>query len=102
MVQARLRMYDTIYLVLSVLLNRGTLQLLSQLDLKGARVDTKVGPREAGDHAPARLRELFGLSREALGPGIKIRVFYLHWPDRSVPFEDTLETVNEFYKQGYL
>ncbi|KAF7796531.1 hypothetical protein EIP86_007711 [Pleurotus ostreatoroseus] len=76
-------------------------KLISQLDLKGARVDTKVGPREAGDHAPARLRELFGLSREALGPGIKIRVFYLHWPDRSVPFEDTLETVNEFYKQGY-
>ena len=76
--------------------------MLSQLDLKGARVDTKVLPRQAGDHSSVRLKALFNQSLEALGPNIKIRVFYLHAPDRSVPYEETLETVNELYKQGYL
>ncbi|KAF7796532.1 hypothetical protein EIP86_007712 [Pleurotus ostreatoroseus] len=75
-------------------------KLISQLDLKGVRVDTKIAPLAPGDFAPARVKELAELSREALGPNIKIRVFYLHAPDRSVPFEDTLEAVNDLYKEG--
>lgn len=31
---------------------------------------------------------------------MKVRVFYLHAPDRSVPFEETLREVNELYKEG--
>ena len=27
-------------------------------------------------------------------------MWYLHGPDRSVPYEDTLRTVNELYKEG--
>jgi aflatoxin B1 aldehyde reductase len=29
-----------------------------------------------------------------------VDIFYLHAPDRSVPFEDTMREVNEFYKEG--
>ena len=64
-------------------------------------MDTKILPREPGEHAPEKLNATFKLSLEALGP-VKIRVFYLHAPDRSVPYEDTLEAVNALYKQGYL
>jgi len=54
-----------------------------------------------GSHSPEKLRELFRESLDALGPQ-KIRIFYLHAPDRSVPFEDTLRVVDELYKQGHL
>ena len=75
--------------------------MLSQLDLKGARVDTKIFPREPGQHEPEKLKATFKLSLNALG-SIKIRVFYLHAPDRSVPFEDTLEALNDLHKEGHL
>jgi aflatoxin B1 aldehyde reductase len=32
----------------------------------------------------------------------KVRVFYLHAPDRSVPFEETLGEINKMYKEGLL
>ena len=75
--------------------------MLRQLDLKGAVVDTKIFPREPGEHEPEKLKATFKLSLEALGP-IKVHVFYLHAPDRTVPFEDTLEAVNDLYKAGGL
>jgi len=79
---------------------RGTSEeLIAKLDLKGARVDTKIFPVKPGDHAPEKFRELFEQSIKALGPH-KIRVLYLHAPDRTVPFEDTLSVVNELYKEG--
>ena len=77
-------------------------QLLSQLDLKGARIDTKAIPLQPGDHSSTRLKELFNQSMEALGSHKKIRVCYLHIPDRSVPYEETLEAVNDLRKQGLL
>ena len=83
------------------LLLRNRPQFLSQLDLKSARVDTKIFPREPGQHSPEKLRQTFKLSLEALGD-IKIRVYYLHGPDRSVPYEETLEAINDLYKQGLL
>ncbi|TFK92408.1 Aldo/keto reductase [Polyporus arcularius HHB13444] len=72
---------------------------LSKLNLKGATVDTKVYPTKPGDHAPSALRATFQTSLKALAPH-KVRVFYLHAPDRSVPFEDTVREVNELYKEG--
>jgi len=73
-------------------------QVLAQVDLSNARVDTKVFPMTPGDHSPEKLRVTFKESKEALG-SIPIRVFYLHAPDRTVPFEDTLEAVNDLYSQ---
>ncbi|KAH9842788.1 Aldo/keto reductase [Rhodofomes roseus] len=64
-----------------------------------ATVDTKVYPSNPGDHSPEKLRAIFQTSLKLLSP-LKSRVLYLHAPDRSVPFEETLHEVNELYKQG--
>jgi len=59
----------------------------------------RVYPTHPGAHAPAALRATFKTSLGLLAP-YKVRVFYLHAPDRSVPFEETLREVNELYKEG--
>ncbi|KIK59872.1 hypothetical protein GYMLUDRAFT_44348 [Collybiopsis luxurians FD-317 M1] len=76
-----------------------TEELLSQLDLKDAVIDTKVYPVKPGDHAPAPLRATFLTSLQALKRD-KVRVLYLHAPDRSVPFEETVAEVNKLYEEG--
>ena len=65
------------------------------------RVDTKVAPMEPWGHSPDRLAASLRDSLEALN-GKKIRVLYLHAPDRTVPYEETLEALNELYKTGAL
>jgi aryl-alcohol dehydrogenase-like predicted oxidoreductase len=54
-----------------------------------------------GDHSPEALRRTFGISLKKLAP-LKVRVLYLHAPDRSVPFEDTLREVDKIHKEGLL
>lgn len=61
----------------------------------------RVFPVKPGDHAPAALRATFQTSLKLLSP-LKARVLYLHAPDRSTPFEETLREVNELYKEGHL
>ncbi|KAJ7582760.1 Aldo/keto reductase [Mycena floridula] len=75
-----------------------TEQVLAELDLKDASLDTKVYPVNPGDHAPKALRETFLASLKSLGK--KVRALYLHAPDRSTPFEETLEEVNKLHKEG--
>ena len=58
-------------------------------------------PVNPGDHSATRLKELVQESVTALN-GVKIRTLYLHMPDRSVPFEETVGAINELYKQGFL
>ncbi|KAG8762125.1 hypothetical protein FRC11_011035 [Ceratobasidium sp. 423] len=72
---------------------------LSRLNLGNATVDTKVYPVEPGWHSPERLRAKFTESLEQLNHK-KVRVLYLHAPDRSVPFEETLGEVDKMYKEG--
>ncbi|KAI9436135.1 aflatoxin B1-aldehyde reductase [Lactarius psammicola] len=76
-----------------------TEQIISKLDLKGVFVDTKIWPVNPGDHSAARLKELVQESVTALN-GVKIRTLYLHKPDRSVPFAETVGAVDELHKQG--
>jgi len=79
-------------------------EFLGKLDLHGSFVDTKIAPMEPGAFAPDKIRESFQASLKALGPQ-KIRVLYLHFPDRSdkqVPFEDTLREINEIHKSGQI
>ncbi|KAG6370832.1 NADP-dependent oxidoreductase domain-containing protein [Boletus reticuloceps] len=76
-----------------------TEQILSELNLKCATIDTKVYPVKPGDHSPVNLRNTFLTSLQHLKRD-KIRILYLHAPDRSVPFEDTLREVNNLYKEG--
>ncbi|KAI0047495.1 aflatoxin B1-aldehyde reductase [Auriscalpium vulgare] len=74
-------------------------KLVAKLNLDGVRVDTKIYPKQPGDFAPAKVKEQVQLSLEALN-GVKIRTLYLHAPDRSTPFEETLSAIDELYKQG--
>ncbi|KAG8809906.1 hypothetical protein FRC17_003180 [Serendipita sp. 399] len=76
-----------------------TEEVLSQLNLHGGTVDTKVYPVNPGDHHPAKLRSTFETSLSKLGE-IKPRVFYLHAPDRRTPFENTIAEVDALYKEG--
>ncbi|CAE7154641.1 unnamed protein product [Rhizoctonia solani] len=73
---------------------------LSRLNLGDASIDTKwVYPVEPGWHSPERLRAKFTESLEKLNAK-KVRVLYLHAPDRSVPFEETIGEVDKMYKEG--
>lgn len=61
----------------------------------------RVYPSKPGDHSPKALRATFLTSLKSLNRS-KTRVLYLHAPDRSVPFEDTLSEVNQMHKEGLL
>lgn len=65
---------------------------------EGFTIATKVYPIEAGMHKPERLRQLFETSLRELGQE-SVEIFYLHAPDRSVPYVETLEEVNKFYEE---
>jgi aflatoxin B1 aldehyde reductase len=93
-------------------------QILSKLELKNATIDTKcvvwfdvvrhtlicwrrVYPVTPGDHSPHALRSIFNTSLQSLKRD-KVRVLYLHAPDRSVPFQDTVREINKLYTEGRL
>ncbi|CAF0899868.1 unnamed protein product [Didymodactylos carnosus] len=66
---------------------------------EGFIVATKVNPSEAGMHKPEKLRQTFETSLRELGQQT-VKIFYLHAPDRSVPFEETLQEINKMYEDG--
>ncbi len=66
---------------------------------RGLTLATKWYPYNAGDHRPSVLKENFYKSLEELKTE-QVDIFYLHAPDRSVPFQETLEAVNELHKEG--
>ncbi|KZV91065.1 Aldo/keto reductase [Exidia glandulosa HHB12029] len=84
--------------------NGSTEQYLGKLNLKGSAVDTKVFPSLAPGHghAPDLVRSAVDTSIKLLQPVLsgKLRVLYLHLPDRKVPFVDTLRAIDELYKEG--
>lgn len=62
-------------------------------------LNEQVYPVTPGQHSPATITTMFNESLSALET-TSVDIFYLHAPDRSVPFVDTLGAVNELYKQG--
>ena len=66
---------------------------------RGFALATKVYPYEPGVHKKDRLKEHAYKSFSELGTDT-VDIFYLHAPDQSVPFEETLEAVNELHKEG--
>ncbi|KAL8698855.1 MAG: hypothetical protein Q9201_006344 [Fulgogasparrea decipioides] len=66
---------------------------------RGLMLATKIYPHPPGAHKPRTLREQFELSLKELGTDC-VDIFYLHAADRSVPFAETLEAVNDFHKEG--
>jgi aflatoxin B1 aldehyde reductase len=84
-------------------------ELLAEVDWqkRGIVLDTKLYPNK-GKANPGALE--YSHSAEDVRKGLtdslnalktdKIDMFYLHAPDRSVPFEDTLREINKLYKEG--
>ncbi|KAJ7852255.1 aflatoxin B1-aldehyde reductase, partial [Mycena leptocephala] len=53
----------------------------------------------AGDHSAVKLKAAYAKTIEAL-KGVRIRVLYLHAPDRTTPWTETMQTIDELYKEG--
>jgi len=66
---------------------------------RGLTLATKWYPNEPGFHKPAKVREMLTKSLAELKTDC-VDIFYLHAPDRSVPFAETLQEVNELHKEG--
>lgn len=81
---------------------KGTSEMyVGKLDLNDAVVDTKASPGTPKAHSVENLRGAALKSIDAIAPH-KINVYYLHAPDRSVPFEETCEGINKLYKDGLI
>ncbi|KAJ3010223.1 hypothetical protein HKX48_007522 [Thoreauomyces humboldtii] len=63
------------------------------------KIATKVYPAQPGDHEPEKLKATFRQSLKALNTK-HVDIFYLHAPDRTVPYEDTLRAVQDLYEEG--
>ncbi len=66
---------------------------------RGLTIATKWYPQKPGDHKPDVIKEKLSLSLKELNTDC-VDIFYLHAADRSVPFEETLQAVNELHKEG--
>ncbi len=66
---------------------------------RGLTLATKCYPESPGEHAKERIKATCEKSLSELGCS-KVDIFYLHAPDRSVPFEETLEACNELFQEG--
>ncbi|KAL1956369.1 hypothetical protein VTO42DRAFT_7352 [Malbranchea cinnamomea] len=66
---------------------------------RGLKIATKWYPKTPGHHKANVVREQLELSLKELGTD-SVDIFYLHAADRSIPFAETLEAVNELYKEG--
>ncbi|EFX02012.1 aflatoxin b1-aldehyde reductase [Grosmannia clavigera kw1407] len=83
-------------------------EYLGQLDLakRGIVLATKLAPgtiasmAHAYTHRPAELRAALLDSLRALQTD-RVDMWYLHMPDHSVPYEDTLREVDSLHRQGY-
>lgn len=74
---------------------------------RGLVMETKLYPLKGNipgaefiTHSPEDLRKHLMKSLTALNTK-KVDVWYLHGPDRSVPYEVTLKAVNELHKEGH-
>ncbi|KAJ2996058.1 hypothetical protein HDV02_000208 [Globomyces sp. JEL0801] len=77
-----------------------TEEVLAELKVQETfKLATKAFPFKAGMHSKILLRKQFEESLAALKSN-HVDIFYLHAPDHATPFEETLEAVNELYKEG--
>jgi len=68
------------------------------LDLNGFQIATKVFPGKPQAHGE-HLKPTFYESLKALKTE-KVDIFYLHAPDYTTPFEETVRYVDELYREG--
>ncbi|KAK5076191.1 hypothetical protein LTR51_001871 [Lithohypha guttulata] len=67
---------------------------------KGFSIATKCYPHTPGLHSSERLKATLNKSLEQLDTKC-VDIFYLHAPDRSVPFEETLQACDELFKEAW-
>lgn len=65
---------------------------------RGLTLATKLYPSQPGLHKPDVIREQLDTSLRELKTDC-IDIFYLHAADRSVPFDETLEAVNNLHQE---
>ncbi|KAF9476585.1 Aldo/keto reductase [Pholiota conissans] len=81
-------------------------EYLGKIDLasKRLKLETKLYPMQFGSekivHNAEGLRKYLQQSLTALNVK-SLEMWYLHGPDRSVPYEETLKSVNDLYREGY-
>jgi aflatoxin B1 aldehyde reductase len=66
---------------------------------RGLKLATKCFPANPGDHSAEKIKASLNKSLAELGTD-SVDIFYLHAPDRSVPFAETLGALNELFKEG--
>lgn len=66
---------------------------------RGLQVATKWYPITEGAHKAETIEEKLNESLKELGTDC-VDIFYLHAPDRSLPFQEPLRKLNELHKQG--
>ncbi|OTB02842.1 hypothetical protein M426DRAFT_61498 [Hypoxylon sp. CI-4A] len=62
-------------------------------------IDTKVISRSPGDHTKSKILKEIDISLEALKVK-QINIEYLHAPDRSTPFEEACEAMDQAHREG--
>src|ERR1700761_2353468 len=66
---------------------------------RGFSIASKCYPNSPGLHAADKLEESLEKSLKELGTDC-VDIFYLHAPDRSLPFTEPLKRLNELHKKG--
>lgn len=66
---------------------------------RGYTIASKIMPLEPRAHGPEKLPGAWDTSLAKLGVE-STDIFYLHAPDRSLSYEETLETVDAMYRAG--
>ncbi|KAK9703014.1 hypothetical protein K7432_010952 [Basidiobolus ranarum] len=79
--------------------NGDTETALGLLPMASFSIATKVFPLAPHAHSAENLAKTFRQSLAAL-KAKKVDIFYLHAPDYSTPFEETIKAVNDLYKEG--
>ncbi|KAF8940918.1 hypothetical protein BGZ58_003903 [Dissophora ornata] len=72
---------------------------LGQLNPEKYKISTKVAPYVPRAHGDEFLKKTFRQSLAALQLQ-KVDIFYLHAPDYSTPFEETIKAVDDLYREG--
>ena len=67
--------------------------------MENYKVSTKVFPGVPKAHGAESLKRIFKESLEALKLQ-KVDILYLHAPDYTTPFEETIKAVDELYREG--
>ncbi|KAI7817008.1 Aldo/keto reductase [Gamsiella multidivaricata] len=73
--------------------------VLGQAPTEQFKISTKVWPTVPKAHGSELLKKTFRESLAALN-GKKVDIFYLHAPDYTTPFEETIKAVDELYREG--